>query len=77
MRQAQDIHLPPKGPLDIAISYSPERVSKAEGVCVVSIRKKDGGSWHYTPSQKTEGYVYYLCFLKTTPFFQAYCFLVK
>ena len=67
VRQTEGVRVGPRAPLDLVVSFTPERLSKAEGVCSVIIRREDGGSWHYTPSHLTEGLVASAwCRLETT-----------
>lgn len=70
VRQTEGVRVGPRAPLDLVVSFTPERLSKAEGVCSVIIRREDGGSWHYTPSRLTEGLVVSAwCRLETTQYF--------
>ncbi|CAH1800026.1 unnamed protein product [Owenia fusiformis] len=49
LKHSNGIRLGPKSTLDIPVSFAPEEMSMFEALCVVAVRKEDGGSWHYTP----------------------------
>ena len=52
LKDSQGIRLGPKATLDIPISFAPEDTKRFEALCVVCVRKEDGTSWHYVPSNE-------------------------
>ncbi|XP_072178621.1 cilia- and flagella-associated protein 47-like [Diadema setosum] len=50
LKRTAAIQLGPKATLDIPVTFAPDRMSLHEAMCLVSIRRENGGSWDYLPA---------------------------